>query len=162
MWPPFRLAASLLLTIALAGCSREVPPPPRAAPAAAAAALPDEGLALFLPELMDLLVDPAAGVLLAAADQPAHPTLEPRSAEAWQAVVDAAAQLVQGSGMLSDPALARGRADWLPWAEAMREGATAGAAAAKRRDPRGLYTAGQQLRAACDGCHATHAAQLPR
>lgn len=162
MWPSFRQAAGLLLTIALSSCSREAPPPVRVAPSAAAAAQPDEGLALILPELMDLLVDPAAGVLLAAAEAPAHPTVEPRSAEAWQAVIDAAAQLVQGSGMLSDPALARGRDDWLPWAEAMREGAAAGAAAARRRDPRGLYTAGQQLRAACDGCHARHAAQLPR
>lgn len=162
MWPTFRLAAGLLLTIALASCSREVPPPPRAATAVTTAPLADEGLALILPELMDLLVDPAAGVLLSAADAPAQPTLEPRSAEAWQAVVDAAAQLAQTSGMLSDPALARGRADWLPWAEAMRDGAAAGAAAAKRRDPRGLYTAGQQLRAACDGCHARHAAQRPR
>lgn len=161
MRPLLPRVCGLLLTLALASCSREAPPSPVAAQRPAAA-LPDEGLALILPELMDLLVDPAAGVLLAAADAPAHPTLEPRSAEAWQAVVDAAAQLVQGSGMLSDPALARGRADWLPWAEAMREGAAAGAAAAKRRDPRGLYTAGQQLRAACDGCHARHAAQPTR
>lgn len=161
MRPLLHRAFGLLLTLALASCSREALPPPVAAQRPAVA-LPDEGLALILPELMDLLVDPAAGVLLAAADAPAHPTLEPRSAEAWQAVVDAAAQLVQGSGMLSDPALARGRADWLPWAEAMREGAAAGAAAAKRRDPRGLYTAGQQLRAACDGCHARHAAQPTR
>lgn len=162
MRPLLRPACGLLLTMALASCSREAPSPPHVATPVAMAPQPDQGLALILPELMDLLVDPAAGVLLAAADQPAHPTLEPRSAEAWQAVVDAAAQLVQGSGMLSDPALARGRDDWLPWAEAMREGAAAGAAAARRRDPRGLYTAGQQLRAACDGCHARHAAQLPR
>lgn len=163
MRPLLRPACGLLLMLALAGCSRETPPPQQQpATPVAAAPLADEGLALILPELMDLLVDPAAGVLLAAADQPAHPAFEPRSAEAWQAVVDAAAQLVQGSGMLSDPALARGRDDWLPWAEALREGAAAGAAAARRRDPRGLYTAGQQLRAACEGCHARHAAHLPR
>ncbi len=167
MWPPSRHACGLLLVIALAGCSRDDPAPLQpttpampAAPVASVAALPDDGLALILPELMDLLVDPAAGVLLAAAAQPAHPELEPRSAEAWQAVVDAAAQLTQTSGMLADPALARGRPDWLPWAESMREGAAAGAAAARRRDPRGLYAAGQQLKAACQGCHASHAARL--
>lgn len=160
MTPPSRHASGLLLMLALAACSREAPAPPPAVVATTTAALPDEGLALILPELMDLLVDPAAGVLLAAAGQPAHPELEPRSAEAWQAVVDAAAQLTQSSGMLANPALARDRPDWLSWTEAMREGAAAGAASARRRDPRGLYAAGQQLKAACQGCHASHAAQL--
>ena len=132
-----------------------------AAPVASVAALPDDGLALIPPlKLMDLLSVPAAGVLLAAAAQPAHPELEPRSAEAWQAVVDAAGAAHADQRHAANPALARGRADWLPWAEAMREGAAAGAAAARRRDPRGLYAAGQQLRAACQGCHASHAARL--
>lgn len=161
MWPPSRHACGLLFVLALAGCSREQSPAPVVVPALPmAAALPDDELSLILPELMDLLVDPAAGVLLAAAGQTAHHEGEPRSVEAWQAVVDAAAQLAQTSSMLGDPALARGRPDWQAWVEAMRDGAAAGSAAARRRDPRGLYAAGQQLKAACDGCHARQARQL--
>ncbi|MFT3953736.1 MAG: hypothetical protein QM722_04855 [Piscinibacter sp.] len=162
MWPPSRQSCVLLLVLSLAGCSREQRPTAPATPAvpvAAIAALPDDGLALILPDLMDLLVDPAAGVLMAAAAQPAHHEHEPRAPEAWQAVVDAATQLVQTSGMLADPALSRGRGDWLQWAESMRDGAATGAAAARRRDSRSLYAAGQQLKAACEGCHARYASR---
>lgn len=104
------------------------------------------------------LVDLAAGVLLAAADQHAWAGLQARSDEAWQAVGDAEAQLVQASDMLAAPALAHRRADWLPWAGALRAGASSGAAA-RRHEPRGLYLAGVQVRASCQACHARDAAQ---
>lgn len=163
MRPPSRRVCAMLLVLALAGCSRDEASAPALAPAlpgAHAVESPDDEVALILPDLMDLLVDPAAGVLFAAADPPARTDLEPRSVEAWQAVADAAAQLVQTSGMLADPALARDRSDWLQWADAMREGAAAGSAAARRRDPRSLYASGQQVKASCQGCHARYATQL--
>ncbi|WP_341888534.1 hypothetical protein [Variovorax sp. YR752] len=163
MRPLSRRACAMLLVLALAGCSRNQPSAPAIAPAppvAHAAESLDDELVLILPDLMDMLVDPAAGVLFAAADPPARTDLEPRSAEAWQAVVDAASQLAQTSGMLADPVLSRGRADWLQWAEAMRDGAAAGAAAARRHDPRSLYAAGQRVKASCQGCHARYATQI--
>lgn len=163
MRPPSRRACGMLLVLALVGCSRNQPSAPAIAPAlpvASMAASLDDELALILPDLMDLLVDPAAGVLFAAADPPARTDLEPRSAEAWQAVADATSQLAQTSGMLADPALAGDRSDWLQWVDAMREGAAAGSAAARRRDPRSLYAAGLQVKASCQGCHARYATQL--
>jgi hypothetical protein len=163
MRPPSRHTCGLLLAFALAGCSRQEPPPPAttaAPPVVRTAAALDDESALILPDLMDLVVDPAAGVLFAAVDQHAWTGLEPRSDEAWQAVADAASQLAQTGQMLSDPALARDRADWLQWTDAMREGAATAGTAARRHDPRSLFAAGAQIRTSCQGCHARHATQL--
>lgn len=151
----------MLMVLALAGCSRDEPPARAGTlPLVPMAVFSDDERALILPDLMDLIVDPAAGVLLTAADAPARADLEARSDEAWQAVSDAAAQLLRSSDSLVDPALARGQADWLQWADAMREGASAGGAAARRHDPRGLFAAGMQMRASCQGCHARYAPQI--
>lgn len=163
MRPPSRHTCGLLLAFALAGCSRHEPPASAMAPSPPAmpiAAPMDDESALILPDLMDLVVDPAAGVLFAAADQHAWTDLEPRSDEAWQAVADAAAQLAQTSGTLAHPVLARGRADWLQWADTLRDGAATAGAAARRHDPRSLFAAGAQVRASCQGCHARYATQL--
>lgn len=166
MQPLSRQAWALLTVLALAGCSRDEPASSvktaalPVLPVAHPAALLDDERALILPDLMDLVVDPAAGVLFAAAEQQGRTDREPRSDEAWQAVVDAAAQLVQTSDSLAEPALARGRGDWLDAAVAMREGAAAAAAAARRHDPRSLYAAGLQLRTGCQGCHARYAVQI--
>lgn len=166
MRPPSRHTCALLLAFALAGCSRPEPQSPITAPtppasrmATLAASLDDES-ALILPDLMDLVVDPAAGVLFAAADRHAWTDHEPRSDEAWQAVTDAAAQLAQISDTLGDPALTRGRADWRQWVEAMREGAATAGAAARRHDPRSLFSAGVQVRASCQACHARYATRV--
>jgi hypothetical protein len=155
----------IALTGAMAACTpAEAPKPaPSARPAELAPLVLDDAGALVLPDMMDLLVDPAAGVLLAAADlqagHDADPEAEPRSAEAWQAVVDAALQLMQASEMLAQPALSLGRADWLQWAAAMREAAAAGGNAAGSRDAAGLAGAGARVRDSCNACHALYAPQ---
>lgn len=133
-------AAAALAALLMAACSRDVPAPAALAPPparAAAAELP----ALFVPELMEWLVEPAAAVLFAAADRHGWASLEPGSTEAWQAVEEAAGAA----------------AAWSDGVSAQREGAAAAAAAARRHDPRGLFAAAAQLRAGCQGCHAQHA-----
>jgi hypothetical protein len=120
----------------------------------------DDAGALFLPELMAYLVDPAAGVLLAAADLETSGDVEPRTVEAWQAVADAAVQLVQTSEMLAQPALALGRADWLQFAAALREEAAACVAAASRHDAGVLAEAGARIRATCQACHEHYALEF--
>ena len=155
-------ALALLGTLgAMSACTpAEAPKPaPSARPAQLAPlALEDTG-ALFLPDLMDLLVDPAAGVLLAATDPDADHEAEPRSAEAWQAIVDAAMQLVRAGDMLAQPPLSLGRSDWLRWAAAMREAAAEGGTAAGQRDAAGLAGAGARIRESCNACHALYAPQ---
>lgn len=149
-------AAAALAALLMAACSRDVPAPAALAPPparAAAAELP----ALFVPELMEWLVEPAAAVLFAAADRHGWASLEPGSTEAWQAVEEAAGELQRSAGLLAAAAPARGHAAWSDGVSAQREGAAAAAAAARRHDPRGLFAAAAQLRAGCQGCHAQHA-----
>jgi hypothetical protein len=156
-----RRAWGAWLVIALAGCMPSAAPPPAAAPPSPPGLAPqDDAGALFMPDLMAFLVDPAAGVLLAAAGSETSRDAEPRAIEAWQAVVDAAVQLAQTGRTLTMPALAMGRDDWLQWSVALRDGAAACGTAATQRDARGLVAAGAQVRAACQSCHARYASDL--
>jgi len=141
--PPMLRRACGLALLLLAGCGRvDVAPPPAAE--------------LVLQEVMELLVDPAAGVVFAAADLQAAPEQRPVSAMAWQAVADAADQLAEQGRQLAQPALSLQRPEWLRLAAALREGAADGAAAARRQDVQRLALAGERLRAACQDCHARY------
>lgn len=155
----FRPVLMLVLACTIGACTPAEAPrsAPPARPSQLAAPAPEDAGALMLPDLMELLVDPAAGVLLAAADLEGGDDAEPPAAEAWQAVVDAALQLMRASEMLEQPALSLGRSDWLRFAAALREAAAAGSTAAGRHDAPGLAEAGARVRASCSACHALYA-----
>lgn len=149
-----RLGAPLLAAL-LAGCSPGAEPgPPRPAHAAPALAEPEEPL-LVMADLMALVIDPAAGVL----DPETHrdPLRRPRSAEAWQAVADAATALERAADVLQEPGWSFGRTDWLRAVAELREGSRASGAAARSHDLPRLAEAGERLRGACAGCHARYA-----
>jgi hypothetical protein len=157
--PVWRRGCAALGALVLAGCSpAEAPPPQAGAPQVQPAGA--EVQALVVPDLMALLVDPAAGVMLAAAERPAAADGETRSDEAWQAVADAGEQLARTAGTLAQPAIAEQRTDWLGWTAALRAGADAGAAAAARHDAPGLSTAGRQISTACLACHERYAPEV--
>ena len=119
-----------------------------------ATAWADEPL-LSMADLMALVIDPAAGVLDPATHRDAQ--RRPRTPEAWQAVDEAAQALDRAAEVLREPGWSLGRADWLRAVAELREGARSSAAAARARDPKRLADAGEQLSAACAGCHARHA-----
>lgn len=145
----------VLLAAFLAGCSPGADPAPTLpARTAATLSLPDEPL-LVMADLMALVIDPAAGVL----DPATHrdPLRHPRSAEAWQAVADAATALERAADVLQEPGWSLGRAEWLRAVAELRDGTRASAEAARSRDLRRLADAGDRLRGACNGCHARYA-----
>lgn len=151
-----------LLAVGLLGCA---PPDERTAPAVRTAshpmtaiALPADEPMLALPDLMELVIEPAAGVLGPAFQR--DPQRQPRTAEAWQAVTDAAAELERSAGVLEQPGWSLGRAEWLRAVGELREGSRAGGEAARLRDARRLASAAQRLQVACDGCHAHYAPAL--
>lgn len=158
-----RQICGVFLAFALAACSRDGPAPPGtpAEPriALTAASLNDER-ELILPDFMDWVVDPAAGVLFAAAERHDRDDYAPRTDEAWQAVVDATSQLALAGDELAGEAFAQGRTDWLRSVAAMAEGLAAAKLSARRHDHRGLFAAGAQVRASCHACHARYAPQL--
>ena len=153
---------SVLLAALLAGCApaddARVPVAPRPAPAAAVAALPPDEPMLSMPDLMALVVDPAAGVFGPAWGR--DPQREPRAPQAWQAVADAASALERTAAVLEQPGWSLGRAEWQRAVAELREGTRDGAEAARRRDAHQLARAAQRLQVACDGCHAHYAPAL--
>jgi len=158
-------AMALTAALALAACSRHVEPPPRAegrgaAPLSATAPPTVDDALLVLPEVMEWVVGPAAGVVFAAAGRHAPTDRRPSDAQAWQAVADAAAQLVEQGTLLAQPALASSRADWLGRATAMRRSAAEVMDAARQHDAERAAQASDALRAACQGCHLRYAAAV--
>ena len=158
-----RTLALLAATLA-AACSRVETPPSAASPAAlrqAAAPAPavDEAL-LLVQELMDWVVEPAAGVVFAAVGRRAPPDRRPAGAAAWQAVADAAERLGEQAAWLAQPALAAHRSDWQTLAGAMRLSAAEVGAAARAQDAERAAQASDALRAACQGCHLRYAAAV--
>jgi hypothetical protein len=155
---------AVLLAAVLAGCA---PPHDWAAPPATAstqragpllAPPPADEPMLALPDLMALVVDPAAGVFGPAFQR--DPQREPQAPQAWQAVADAASELERTAAVLEQPGWSLGRAEWLRAVAELRDGTRAGAEAARRRDARQLAGAAQRLQVACDGCHAHYAPAL--
>lgn len=151
-----------LLAILLSGCAppgdeRSARPVMPTAHAPAALPLSDEPT-LALPDLMSLVLEPAAGVFGPAVQR--DPQREPKAPEAWQAVTDAASQLERTVAVLEQPGWSLGRAEWLRAVSELRDGTRAGAEAARRRDVRQLARAAQRLQVACDGCHAHYAPAL--
>lgn len=151
------------LVMLLAGCApadeSRLPAPARPAHVAAAAPLlPADEPMLSMPDLMALVIDPAAGVFGPAFQR--DPQREPRAPQAWQAVADAATELERTAAVLEQPGWSLGRAEWLRSVAELREGTRAGAEAAKRRDAGQLARAAQRLQVACDGCHAHYAPAL--
>ena len=151
-----------LLAAGLLGCApADERPAQRAAAAShppAALAMPADEPMLALPDLMALVIDPAAGVLGPAFQR--DPQRQPRTAEAWQAVADATAELDRAAGVLEQPGWSLGRAEWLRAVAELRDGTRAGAEAARLRDGSRLASAAQRLQVACDGCHAHYAPAL--
>ncbi len=151
-----------LLAAGLLGCApadeRPAAHPSVAAHLPAALAMPADEPMLALPDLMALVIDPAAGVLGPAFQR--DPQRQPRTPEAWQAVTDAVAELERSAGVLEQPGWSLGRAEWLRAVGELREGSRAGGEAARLRDARRLAAAAQRLQVACDGCHAHYAPTL--
>ena len=156
-----RLPAALLAAL-LAACApaddRGLPAVARPAHPVAPPALPADEPMLSMPDLMTLVVDPAAGVFGPAFQR--DPQRQPQAPQAWQAVADAAAELERTAAVLEQPGWSLGRADWLRSVAELRQGTRAGAEAARRRDARLLEHAAQRLQVACDGCHAHYAPAL--
>jgi hypothetical protein len=150
-------AAAVLL---LAACSRgELPPRSHSPVVAHESAIANEAF-LVMQEVMEWLVDPAAGVVFAAAGRTSLPERRPSDPMAWQAVADAAQQLAEQGRLLAQPALTSTRADWLGLAAEMQRSANAAMEAARHHDADATAQASDALRAACQGCHLRYAPAL--
>jgi hypothetical protein len=127
LWP------CLVLAVGLAGCLTE----------RSQSVLP----AVTVRHLMVGATIPASKVVFAVADE------APTDEAGWQGVQASALALADAGAQLKVGARGPGKDDWLRLAGAMAVGADQAARAAARRDADAVAAAGNDIYAACEGCH---------
>ena len=144
------LSVSLLLFVfgiwfVLAGARTPSAGPPAAAPVASVL------------ELMDGIVAPAAQVIYdsvaTVVDKDGVKETRPQNDREWARVAGNAASLVEASELLKMEGRAKEGEDWGLIATAMGTAAADARAAAQKKDPEGILSAGEKLNNSCDNCH---------
>jgi hypothetical protein len=143
----------LLGALALAGCSaaREPSMPSGVPPM------------LQVKQLMEWVIDPAADVVWESVQsistEQGTKEIAPRNDEEWNAVRNAAAQLVEAGSSLTMEGRSRGDR-WVRSAQRLTDTAQRALKAAEARDTAAVFASGGEIYNACAGCHRTFAPQL--
>ena len=140
--------ASLLV---LAACGNGPAPEQEVAPASApAAAAPVSTVTTR--QIMLGLVIPAADIVWAAAGE------APADDAAWEKIAANAAMIAEAGNLMSTGPRVVDQAEWLAFAKAMSDAATAAATAATAKNLDQLADAGNTLYETCDTCHMKYMA----
>jgi hypothetical protein len=142
------IPVSMLLIL---GCS--APPPPAAPPFAAV---------VNLKQLMEWIVDPAADVIWdsvkSVITESGTKEIAPQTDEQWAAVRNGAATLAESANLLMMEGRARDNKEWMTAALRLSTSADHALKAAEAKKVDALFTAGEEIYHACDGCHQRYAA----
>ena len=140
---------SMLLII---GCS--APPPPPAPPPFAAV--------VDFKQLMQWIIDPAADVIWDSVQSiitvSGTKEIAPQTDEQWAAVRNSAATLAESGNLLMMEGRARDNKEWMTAARRLSTAADHAIKAAEAKKVDVLFTAGEEIYHACDGCHLRYAA----
>lgn len=147
------MRTAVLTCALLAGCADAPEPPPFAAVADSR-------------QLMLSVIEPAAEVYWDAVgtvmDLEGTYEIEPRTAEEWGAVVNAAYVIAESGNLLLMEERAQGRPHWTAMSRAMIDQGRLAIEAAERRDPRAVFEVGGDVYLVCTGCHAVYATETLR
>src|SRR5262245_43564741 len=142
--------AALGACLAFSACGNEP-----ASPAAPGTAAPPPGPQVAAPasvvtsrQIMLGLVIPAADIVWGVSGDP------PADDAAWEKVQANAAMIAEAGGLMMTGVRVVDQADWLVYAKAMADAATAAAAGAAAKDVDKVSDAGNTLYESCDTCHA--------
>ena len=142
------IPVSVLLIL---GCS--APPPPAAPPFAAV---------VNLKQLMEWIIDPAADVIWdsvkSVITESGTKEIAPQTDEQWAAVRNGAATLAESANLLMMEGRARDNKEWMTAALRLSTSADHALKAAEAKKVDALFTAGEEIYHACDGCHQRYAA----
>ena len=143
----------LVICALLAGCADAPEPPPFAAVADSR-------------QLMLSVIEPAAEVYWDAVgtvmDLEGTYEIEPRTAEEWETVVNAAYVIAESGNLLLMEERAQGRPHWTAMSRSMIDMGRRAIEAAERRDPRAVFEVGGDVYLVCTGCHAVYATETLR
>ncbi len=137
----------------LVGCADAPEPPPFAAVADSR-------------QLMLSVIEPAAEVYWDAVgtimDLEGTYEIEPRTAEEWEAVVNAAYLIAESGNLLLMDERAQGRPHWTAMSRSMIDIGRRAVRAAELRDPQAVFEVGGDVYLVCTGCHAVYATETLR
>jgi hypothetical protein len=148
-------AAVLLITslVTLSACS-SAPPPPPYRPVA------------DVKTLMASVMEPAAEVYWDAVgivvDEKGEQHIEPRTAEEWDAVRNAAYVVAESGNLLMMPSRAKDGGEWMAASQLMIEAAQKAIRAAESRDKDAVFDVGAEVYDACTNCHSKYSPDIVR
>jgi hypothetical protein len=140
------------LAVVLPACSSAPPPPYR--PVA------------DVKTLMATVMEPAAEVYWDAVgiivDQEGEHFIEPRTAEEWDAVRNAAYVVAESGNLLMMPSRAKDNGEWMAATHQMIEAAQKAIRAAESHDKDGVFNVGAEMYDACTNCHSKYSPEIVR
>lgn len=148
-----RQVVVVLLLFASPGCSGGPPPPPYQPVA-------------DVKTLMASIMEPAAEVYWDAVgvvvDQTGEHEIEPKTAEEWDAVLNAAYTVAESGNLLMMPSRAKDSGEWMAAARLMIDAAQKAIRAAESRDKHAVFDTGAELYDACTNCHSKYSPDILR
>jgi hypothetical protein len=142
-----------LSSLALSACS-SAPPPPPYRPVA------------DVKTLMSSVMEPAAEVYWDAVgivvDDKGEHHIEPKTAEEWDAVRNAAFVVAESGNLLMMPSRAKDGGEWMAASQLMIEAAQKAIRAAEARDKDAVFSVGAEVYDACTNCHSKYSPEIVR
>jgi hypothetical protein len=145
----FLLVISVILDV---GCSSAAPPPYK--PVADVKTL----MASIMEPSADVYWD-AVGVII---DAEGEHQIEPKSAEEWDAVRNAAYVVAESGNLLMMPSRAKDGGAWMAGAQRMIDAAQKAIRAAEARDKNAVFDTGAEMYDACTNCHSQYSPDIVR
>ena len=145
---------SLALCGLLASACDSAPPPPPYKPVADVKTL----MAAVMEPSADLYWD-AVGVVV---DDKGEQQIEPKTAEEWDAVRNAAYVVAESGNLLMMPTRAKDGDEWMTASQQMIEAAQKAIRAAEARDKTAVFDTGAELYDACTNCHSKYSPDIIR
>lgn len=143
----------VVFSLSLAACS-SAPPPPPYRPVADVKVL----MASIMEPSAEVYWD-AVGVVV---DAKGEHHMEPRTAEEWDAVRNAAYVVAESGNLLMMPGRAKDGDDWMTASQRMIDVAQKAVRAAESRDPDAVFDVGAEMYEACTNCHAKYSPGIMR
>jgi hypothetical protein len=146
-------AVWLVLLVTVAACS-SAPPAPPYRPVA------------DVKTLMASVTEPAADVYWDAVgivvDSEGEHQIEPKTAEDWDAVRNAAYVVAESGNLLMMPSRAKDNGEWMRAAQQMIEAAQKAIRAAESHDKTAVFDTGAEVYDSCTNCHSKYSPDIVR